>query len=208
MGAFVYPCTPNRRKRVVDRATLALACYGPLGNCPLFRKRARIYPCPFGQTGRPLRRVGYPSSRAACPRRQGNGGATSRETFHWIASTVDQCDATGIPSSACFKIATISGPRPLQLSSIGDVCFWERYRTPADFRIDELIDILAERLAKRVETRLNDPSSTLRPRLLPVGQAAYYLGRTEDSMRHLIASGSPPASVLIAPPSNRPTTCR
>lgn len=63
---------------------------------------------------------------------------------------------------------------------------------PADFRIDELIDLLAERLAKRVETRLNDPSSTIRPRLLPVGQAAYYLGRTEDSIRHLIASGRLP----------------
>lgn len=63
---------------------------------------------------------------------------------------------------------------------------------PTDFRIDELIDLLAERLAKRFETRLNDPSPTVRPRLLPVGQAASYLGRTEDSIRHLIASGRLP----------------
>jgi excisionase family DNA binding protein len=63
---------------------------------------------------------------------------------------------------------------------------------PADFRIDELIDLLAERLAKRVETRLNDADSTLRPRLLPVDRAADYLGRTEDSIRHLIASGRLP----------------
>ena len=59
-----------------------------------------------------------------------------------------------------------------QLSRVRDVCFRERNRMPADLRIDELLDLLAERLGKRVETRLNDLSSSIRPRVLPVRQAA------------------------------------
>lgn len=61
-----------------------------------------------------------------------------------------------------------------------------------DFRIDDLIDLLAERLAQRVEARLSEPTAGLSPRLLPVDQAASYLGRTEDSIRHLIACGKLP----------------
>ena len=63
---------------------------------------------------------------------------------------------------------------------------------PVDSRIEELIDLLGERFAKWVETRLNDYDSTLHQRLHPIGQAAYHLGRTEDSIRPLIASGRLP----------------
>ena len=61
-----------------------------------------------------------------------------------------------------------------------------------DFKFDDLLDLLAERVARRVGAKLNDPSSGVGPRLLPVEQAAVYLGRSEDAIRHLISCGKLP----------------
>ena len=61
-----------------------------------------------------------------------------------------------------------------------------------DFKFDDLLDLLAERVARRVGARLNDSSAGVGPRLLPVEQAAVYLGRSEDAIRHLVACGKLP----------------
>ena len=56
--------------------------------------------------------------------------------------------------------------------------------------IDALIDALAERVAERVrEHSASADSQTVRPRLLDVKQAAAYMSRTEDAVRHLIQAG-------------------
>ena len=61
-----------------------------------------------------------------------------------------------------------------------------------DFKFEDLLDLLAERVARRVGARLTDPSAGVGPRLLPVEQAAVYLGRSEDAIRHLISCGKLP----------------
>ena len=53
------------------------------------------------------------------------------------------------------------------------------------------IDAIAEQVAIRVKTEL-ESKGVVRPRLLNVKQAAVYLGRTEDSIRHLQSSGALP----------------
>jgi excisionase family DNA binding protein len=63
---------------------------------------------------------------------------------------------------------------------------------PVELKLDDLIDLLAERLAERVGAKLGDSKSNGGARLLPVEQAASYLGRSEDAIRHLIASGKLP----------------
>lgn len=59
------------------------------------------------------------------------------------------------------------------------------------FNFDGFIDALAERVAQKLRGQLDQDgvTSTVRPRLLTVEQAAVYLGRTEEGVRHLIASG-------------------
>ncbi len=58
------------------------------------------------------------------------------------------------------------------------------------FNFDGFIDALAERVAMKLRGRLNQEGATIgvKPRLLTVEQAAVYLGRTEEGVRHLIAS--------------------
>ncbi len=63
---------------------------------------------------------------------------------------------------------------------------------PVQLKLDDLIDLLAERLAERVEAKLGDSKASAGSRLLPVEQAASYLGRSEDAIRHLIACGKLP----------------
>jgi excisionase family DNA binding protein len=64
----------------------------------------------------------------------------------------------------------------------------------ARFTLEEMLDLLAERLAVKVRARLNEhgPSTSVRPRLLTVEQAAVYIGRTKASVQHMIAEGSLP----------------
>ncbi len=60
--------------------------------------------------------------------------------------------------------------------------------------IDVLLDALADRVAERVSERLNglSASTTMKPRLLTVEQAAGYLGRSKASVQHLISDGAIP----------------
>jgi len=53
------------------------------------------------------------------------------------------------------------------------------------------IDAIAQNVATRVRTEL-ESRGVVQPRLLNVKQAAVYLGRTEDGIRHLQASGALP----------------
>ena len=57
--------------------------------------------------------------------------------------------------------------------------------------IDLLLDALADRVAERVSDRLNcsSASTTVKPRLLTVEQAAGYLGRSKSSVQHMVAEG-------------------
>lgn len=58
---------------------------------------------------------------------------------------------------------------------------------------EEMIDAVAEKLASRLGDRLNqDCSGKVKARLLTVEQAAVYLGRTADSIRHLLSAGKIP----------------
>ena len=58
-------------------------------------------------------------------------------------------------------------------------------------RFDTILDAIAERVAQRLRADLSQNSNTapIKPRLLTVEQAAAYLGRSANSMRHLIAAG-------------------
>lgn len=58
-----------------------------------------------------------------------------------------------------------------------------------------LADALAEPVAVRVAERLAqaDNGGAIRPRLLSIEQAAVYLGRTKEAMRHMISSGKIPS---------------
>lgn len=58
--------------------------------------------------------------------------------------------------------------------------------------LEGLIDALADKVAERVQARMNKGGGVVRPRLLNVDQAALYLGRTEDSIRHMQKSGKLP----------------
>jgi len=55
--------------------------------------------------------------------------------------------------------------------------------------LDALLDDLADRIASRVSQASSLP---LRPRLLTVEQAGGYIGRTRESVQHLIASSKLP----------------
>jgi excisionase family DNA binding protein len=57
-----------------------------------------------------------------------------------------------------------------------------------DLSFDSLLELLAEKLASKLSTE----PSRLYPRLLTIEQAAVYLGRTRESVQHLIASEKVP----------------
>ena len=55
------------------------------------------------------------------------------------------------------------------------------------------LEAVLDELAGLIVAKLNDSAVLpLRPRLLTVGQAANYIGRTRDGVQHLIASGKLP----------------
>ena len=55
-----------------------------------------------------------------------------------------------------------------------------------------VLDAIAERVAAKVCAQL-EATQPMRPRLLSVGQAAAYLGRTENAVRCLAATGALPS---------------
>lgn len=58
------------------------------------------------------------------------------------------------------------------------------------FTIEGLIGALAKRVAAEVRAELAGDSTTIvKPRLLTVDRAAVYMGRTEEAMQHMVASG-------------------
>ena len=61
------------------------------------------------------------------------------------------------------------------------------------FNFESLILVLAKRVAAEVRAELADSAGAgLKPRLLTVEQASTYMGRSEDAMQHMVASGKVP----------------
>jgi excisionase family DNA binding protein len=59
------------------------------------------------------------------------------------------------------------------------------------FGLDTLVDAMASKIAEKVTQGLSSTcTSSITPRLLSIEEAARYLGRTKDSMQHLIAAGA------------------
>ena len=59
--------------------------------------------------------------------------------------------------------------------------------------LDGLLDMRAEKVAEKLKLEIaTGATAELRPRLLTVDQAAAYLGRTRESLQHLIAAGKLP----------------
>jgi excisionase family DNA binding protein len=58
----------------------------------------------------------------------------------------------------------------------------------SELSLDALLDVLAEKVAKR----LSQDAARLQPRLLSIEQAATYLGRTAEATQHLASSGKIP----------------
>ena len=63
----------------------------------------------------------------------------------------------------------------------------------SDIKFDALFENWAEKIAEKVAARLAQ-SDTVTPKqkLFSVERAAEYIGRTEDAVRHMIASGKLP----------------
>ncbi len=57
-----------------------------------------------------------------------------------------------------------------------------------DLTFDRLLELLAEKLAKR----LSHEPIRLYPRLMSIEQAAVYIGRTPEATQHLVSSGKVP----------------
>ena len=61
----------------------------------------------------------------------------------------------------------------------------------AGFNLEELLDVLADKIAHRI-MREDCPSASIRPRLLTVEQAAVYIGRSKEAVQHMVSSGKMP----------------
>ena len=59
--------------------------------------------------------------------------------------------------------------------------------------LEAIFDAIADRVAERLRGNDANDTHTIRPRLLSIDQAAQYLGRTRDSVEHLIAADKIPA---------------
>jgi hypothetical protein len=72
-----------------------------------------------------------------------------------------------------MKLSALSSPRSLETI------------------FQDFINALAARIATHVSARLN-AEQNIRPRLMSVKDAAYYISRTEKSVRHLASQGAFP----------------
>jgi len=62
-----------------------------------------------------------------------------------------------------------------------------------DLKFDALFETWAEKIAEKVVARLSkSDAATPRQKLFSVERAAEYIGRSEDAVRHMIASGKLP----------------
>lgn len=52
--------------------------------------------------------------------------------------------------------------------------------------LEEIVERLANTVAKRVQSRISGAARPLSPRLLTVKEAAKYIGRSEQAVQHLI----------------------
>jgi len=61
--------------------------------------------------------------------------------------------------------------------------------------IDAMLDTLATKVAEKIRADLlrQDNGTLIRPRLLSIQQAAAYLGRTEEAIRHMINTAKIPS---------------
>lgn len=61
-----------------------------------------------------------------------------------------------------------------------------------DLSLERVLDLLAEKLASKLSLH----SGVMSPRLITIEQAALYLGRTSESMRHMVSSGEMSAVLM------------
>jgi hypothetical protein len=61
----------------------------------------------------------------------------------------------------------------------------------SDVTLENILDALAERVADKLRDATKELE--IKPRLFSVAQAALYLNRSENSVRHLISIGAVPA---------------
>jgi hypothetical protein len=67
--------------------------------------------------------------------------------------------------------------------------------TSPAFNYDALLEDLATRVAAKLRGELGNGSSNgagIKPRLLTIEQAAVYLGRSQEAVKHLVTSGALP----------------
>ena len=57
---------------------------------------------------------------------------------------------------------------------------------------DALLDVLAQAVADKVASKLQQQPVSIGPRLLTIDQTATYLSRTKEAVQHLVASGKIP----------------
>jgi excisionase family DNA binding protein len=58
--------------------------------------------------------------------------------------------------------------------------------------LEQLLDLVVDKLAERLAALLSQNPGQLRPRLMTIEQAAIYLGRTEEAIQHLVSVGKVP----------------
>jgi excisionase family DNA binding protein len=83
---------------------------------------------------------------------------------------------------------------PLYLGDPGLTIMSDRQNNqqPTVFNLEPLIEVLADRLARKLNTLPSLSCARTGPRLLNLVDAARHLGRTKASVQHLVANGSLP----------------
>jgi excisionase family DNA binding protein len=61
-----------------------------------------------------------------------------------------------------------------------------------NFNLDQVLDVLADKVADRLRDGASASGSPVRPRLLTVDQAAVYIGRSKEAVQHMVSSGKVP----------------
>ena len=58
--------------------------------------------------------------------------------------------------------------------------------------LEWLLDLVADKVARRLREDSFAESTPVRPRLLTVEQAAVYIGRSKEAVQHMVSSGKVP----------------